>query len=102
MVDFFGRGGSPRISTAVGTAAPVQNMLVKGSELYGPNLTAALIGTYTFRAASGIRIPSAPGTGSVIWIKVAGVWKQASPYIKVAGVWKPATGYVKVAGAWKP
>ena len=36
-----------------------------------------------------------------MWIKVAGVWKQATTYIKVAGVWKTATPKIKVSGTWR-
>jgi hypothetical protein len=52
-----------------------------------------------------IRVPSL-GTPSTplttkTWIKVAGVWKEATTYIKVSGVWKQATPYVKIGGNWK-
>lgn len=52
-----------------------------------------------------IRVPnlgtiSAPTT-TIVWIKVAGVWKQATVWIKVAGVWKTATPFIKVSGVWK-
>jgi len=36
-----------------------------------------------------------------IWIKISGVWKEATPHIKIAGVWKLATPYIKVLGNWK-
>lgn len=39
-------------------------------------------------------------TPSVFWIKVAGVWKQATGYIKVSGVWKEVTPIVRVSGTW--
>jgi hypothetical protein len=35
------------------------------------------------------------------WIKIAGVWKQATVWIKVAGTWKTATPNIKVSGTWK-
>jgi hypothetical protein len=38
---------------------------------------------------------------SIFWLKVAGVWKQATAYIKVSGVWKTATPNIKVSGVWK-
>lgn len=35
-------------------------------------------------------------------VKIAGVWRQATPHIKVGGVWKtPLSGWAKVAGVWK-
>jgi hypothetical protein len=46
-------------------------------------------------------IAPAPPTGTIAWIKVAGVWKQATVWIKVAGVWKTATPKLKVTGVWK-
>ena len=45
--------------------------------------------------------PGTPSTNTIAWIKVAGVWKQATPYIKIAGVWKVATPFIKVSGTWK-
>jgi hypothetical protein len=42
-----------------------------------------------------------PIAGTIAWIKVAGVWKEATVHIKVAGVWKTATPNIKVAGVWK-
>jgi hypothetical protein len=43
----------------------------------------------------------APVSGTIVWIKVSGVWKQATPFIKVSGVWKQSTPYIKVSGTWK-
>lgn len=42
-------------------------------------------------------------TGSNVWIKDSGTWKQADTvYIKDAGVWKAATNvYIKDSGSWK-
>ena len=40
-------------------------------------------------------------TGSKLWLRVAGVWKETTPYIRVAGVWKLATPFIKVSGTWK-
>jgi hypothetical protein len=52
-----------------------------------------------------IRVPSigtisTPST-TIAWIKVGGVWKQATVFIKVSGVWKTATPNIKVSGTWK-
>jgi hypothetical protein len=50
-----------------------------------------------------VRLPSL-GTGTsttLVWIKVSGTWKTATPYIKVSGTWKTATPYIKVSGTWK-
>ena len=40
-------------------------------------------------------------TGNIIWLKVSGTWKQATPFIKVAGTWKQATPSIKISGVWK-
>jgi hypothetical protein len=53
-----------------------------------------------------IRIPSigttgAPPSTTLAWIKVAGVWKQATVHIKVAGVWKTANPKIKISGVWR-
>lgn len=52
-----------------------------------------------------IRMPQL-GTGvtpaaTIVWLKVAGTWKQATPFIKIAGVWKQATPFIKISGTWK-
>lgn len=43
----------------------------------------------------------APSTGTIIWLKVSGIWKQATTWIKVSGVWKQTTPYIKIGGTWK-
>ena len=43
----------------------------------------------------------APVSGTIFWIKVSGVWKQATAFIKISGVWKQVTTYIKVSGIWK-
>ena len=35
------------------------------------------------------------------WIRVSGVWKQATAWIRVSGVWKQATPFVRVSGVWR-
>lgn len=40
-------------------------------------------------------------TATVCWIKVAGVWKTATPHLKVSGVWKTSTPFIKISGVWK-
>ena len=34
------------------------------------------------------------------WIKIAGVWKQATAWIKISGVWKQTTAKIKASGTW--
>jgi hypothetical protein len=46
--------------------------------------------------------PAPPPSGATkFWIKVSGVWKEATTYIKIAGVWKTATPAIKVSGTWE-
>jgi hypothetical protein len=42
-----------------------------------------------------------PPPTTLAWLKVGGVWKQATVHIKVSGVWKTATPNIKVSGTWK-
>ena len=39
--------------------------------------------------------------GCQIYVKVNGVWKEATPYVKVGGVWKEASPSTKINGTWK-
>jgi len=48
-----------------------------------------------------VPIVGASVTGTIAWIKVSGVWKQATAFIKVGGVWKTSTPNIKVSGVWK-
>lgn len=58
-------------------------------------------------ATAGEQFPTVPiqaataSTATQAWIKIAGVWKQATVWIKVAGTWKTATPNLKVSGVWK-
>ena len=31
--------------------------------------------------------PSTPTT-TIVWIKAAGIWRQATPFIKISGTWR--------------
>lgn len=46
---------------------------------------------------------TAPTTAAKkFWIKVSGVWKEATTYVKVGGVWKLVnTVYLKVNNIWR-
>lgn len=48
-----------------------------------------------------LRGAPAPPAGNIIWLKVSGTWKQATPFIKVAGTWKQANPGIKISGTWK-
>ncbi len=45
--------------------------------------------------------PATPPAGTIVWLKVLGVWKQATVHIKVSGVWKTASPNIRVGGVWK-
>ena len=69
------------------------------------------------RALSGAEIAllaSAPGVGlrvqrqrrvrklgNQFFVRVGGVWKNATPYLNVGGTWKQADPKINVAGVWK-
>jgi hypothetical protein len=42
-----------------------------------------------------------PPVSTIVWLKVAGVWKQSTAFIKVAGTWETSTPFIKVTGTWK-
>jgi hypothetical protein len=44
---------------------------------------------------------STPPSTTLAWLKVGGVWKQATVHIKVSGVWKTATPKIKAGVTWK-
>lgn len=43
----------------------------------------------------------APPTNTIVWIRIAGVWKQATVFINAGGTWKTATPKLNVTGTWK-
>lgn len=38
---------------------------------------------------------------TILYVRVNGVWKAATPFVRVNGAWKAATPYTKVNGVWK-
>lgn len=47
-----------------------------------------------------LRGGAAPPAAKKFWIKVAGVWKEATVHIRIAGVWKVATPFIRASGTW--
>jgi len=47
------------------------------------------------------KTPAGPSGASKLWIRVSGVWKEATTHIKVAGTWKVTTVFIKDSGTWK-
>ena len=39
--------------------------------------------------------------GCQIYVKVNGIWKEATPYININGVWEEANSSIKENGTWK-
>lgn len=48
-----------------------------------------------------LRGPATPPTNTIVWLKVAGVWKQTTGFINVSGTWKTLTGFYNDNGTWK-
>lgn len=75
------------------------------SNLYA--LTAVNGPTYTPHPAVnyddqyGFWNPSTSSPSSIMWIKVGGVWKTATPWINVGGVWKQSSPFIKNSGTWR-
>lgn len=63
--------------------------------LGGTALVTALPSGHTYKSAA----PTTGGSGP--WVKVGGIWKQASVFVKHSGTWKAATVSVKSGGTWK-
>ena len=92
-------GASAQLVREVGTAGPVQGFFASG-KLHGARLSTALPTTVFFQAGDGA-VQVLRTIGNKLWIKVAGVWKEAVTWIKISGVWKQANPKINVAGIWK-
>lgn len=92
-------GGETLFVKNKGTANAVQGFVSSETVVSG-NIT-ALPTNFLFQLYSYIQIPLNPLTANIVWIKVSGVWKQATVWIKESGVWKTATPNIKVSGQWK-
>lgn len=56
---------------------------------------------FFFQTQKFVQFSLASLENTQVWIKVAGVWRQAKAWIKVAGVWKEATPWIKISGNWR-
>lgn len=93
-------GGSEAVLVRnTGIANAVQGF-VSDETVISKNVT-ALPTTFIFQLLEYIQIPLINVSGTIIWIKVSGVWKQATSFIKVGGVWKQAIPFTKNNGIWK-
>ena len=82
-----------------GTANAVQGF-VSEEIVVSKNVT-ALPTNFLFQLYEYIQAPLVSITGTVAWIKVSGIWKQAIVWLNVGGIWKQTTPFIKVGGVWK-
>jgi hypothetical protein len=72
----------------------IGTILRGGADLWDEVVAGEIIAGEFFEAAP-------PPAGNKHWIKVGGVWKEATTWIRVGGVWKTATPKTKVGGTWQ-
>ena len=103
-------GGMPITSRRVGYGTNASVPSTWTGNVTSPTTITGLIPGYTYyfwvrtTNAVGNSPLSARQARSVLGavrVKVAGVWKYATPYVRVAGVWKIAVPYTRVSGVWK-
>lgn len=90
-------GGETLLVRDKGSTNAVQGF-VSDETVVSKNIT-ALPTNFFFQLLEYIQIPLSVGT--IVWIKVSGVWRQATSFIKVSGTWKQATPFIKVSGTWR-
>ena len=83
-----------------GTANAVQGF-VSDETVVSKNII-ALPTTFIFQLLEYIQIPLISISGTTVWVKAIGTWRQAVVWVKVSGTWKQASLYVKVTGTWRP
>ena len=94
-------GSSIQFVRDSGSPNAVQNFLADG-KVEGVNLLNGLPFNYVFQASQkSSQFAYIIVVGNQFWIKIAGIWKQATAFVKISGVWKSTTPYVKVGGVWK-
>jgi hypothetical protein len=62
-----------------------------------------MLGFYPLGGAplgASVPVSAAPAVPTQAWIKVDGIWHEATVWLNIDGVWKVATSYVKV-GTWR-
>ncbi|MCA2570700.1 hypothetical protein [Microcystis sp. M42BS1] len=42
-----------------------------------------------------------PSTATKVWIRIGGVWRQATTWIRIAGIWRQAIVFIRISGIWK-
>jgi hypothetical protein len=90
-------GNSVQLVRDKGTANVVQGFQTNEVTICKNNV--ALTTTFIFQAFEYVQIPL--NLGTIVWIKVSGIWKTTTVFIKVSGVWKQATTFIKISGIWR-
>lgn len=93
-------GGETLLVRDKGTANAVQGFVSRESVVI-KNVT-ALATSFVFQIIEYVQfaLTTAPAN-TIVWLKVAGVWKQTTGFINVSGTWKTLTGFYNDNGTWK-
>jgi hypothetical protein len=98
----LGGSGAAAMARDVGTAGSVQGFRASGSALHGARLVSALASTVRQQAGAGwAQLAQAAAAANKQWVRVSGVWKEATTWIRVGGVWKTATPKFNDGGTWR-
>jgi len=93
-------GSSVQLARDVGTPAAVEGFYTD-TITQGPKLSVGLSTVYIFQAYENPVQLMIDEATKKLFINVAGVWLEATPWVNVAGVWQVATPWVNVAGVWQ-
>jgi hypothetical protein len=93
-------GGAEAVMTRdKGTANSVQGF-VSSETVVSKNIT-ALATSFVFSVYEYISFSLTSVVNTVVWIKVAGVWRAAILNNNVSATWKQDKTFTKVSGTWK-
>lgn len=93
-------GGEALLVRDKGTANAVQGFVSRESVVI-KNVT-ALATSFIFQLIEYVQfVLTAAPTGTIIWLNVAGVWKQATGWLNVGGTWKQSSPFYNDNGTWK-
>lgn len=82
-----------------GTANAVQGFVSKESVVI-KNVT-ALATNFLFQLIEYVQLVIAAPSGTIVWLNVAGIWKQTIEWLNVSGTWKAPTTFYNDNGTWK-
>jgi hypothetical protein len=93
-------GGEALIVRDKGTANAVQGFV--SSEIVVTKNVTALATNFLFQLIEYVQFAlTAAPSGTIVWLKVAGVWKQTIPWLNVIGTWKQPAPFYNDNGTWK-